>query len=139
MAEQFKFTLGRFCLRWLASGFVVFATYNPTGYSYFHWVSANSDSHLSLKVVAGLMLGVSYLVAARISRSALGNSGFVTALLAALLFSFGMITLVAPGTRFAEAVRYLHLISLATAIAVGVSWSHIKHRVTGQRTARELT
>jgi len=139
MSEQFKFTLGRFFLRWLASCFVVFATYNPTGYSYYHWVSSNSDSQLSLKVVAGLMLGVSYLVAARISRSTLGNSGFVTALVAALLFSFGLITLVSPGTRFAEAVRYLHLVSLATAIALGVSWSHIKHRVTGQRTARELT
>ncbi len=139
MAEQLEFTFGRFLLRWAACLFVVFATYNPTGYSYFHWIAAGIETELSLKVATGLMLGTSYLAAARISRIALGTSGFVTGLAAALLFSFGLITLISPGTRFAEVVRYLHLVSVATAIAVGVSWSHIKHRVTGQRTARILS
>lgn len=134
-----SFTFGSFIARWLAAMGVVFATYNPSGYSYYHWVAFEPDSQLPLKVVAGLMLGTAYLVAVRITRVALGNSGFITALLAALLFSFGLITLVSPGTRFAEAVRYLHLLSIATTIAVGVSWSHIKHRVTGQRTARYLS
>jgi hypothetical protein len=139
MAEHLKFTFGAFILRWIAAVFVVFATYNPTGYSYYHWLLLEAENWLPLKVLAGLMLGTSYLVAVRISRIALGNSGFVTALLAALLFSFGLVSLVSPGTRFAETVRYLHLISIATAIAVGMSWSHIKHRVTGQRTARYVS
>ncbi len=134
--QQLSFTFGRFLLRWMACVFMVFSTYNPSGYSYYHWVAAGIEDQLSLKVAAGLILGTAYLTAARIGRIALGTSGFIAGLLAALLFSFGLITLVSPGTRFAEVVRYLHLVSVASTIAIGVSWSHIKHRVSGQRTAR---
>lgn len=139
MVEHQSFTFGSFCLRWAAASFIVFATYNPSGYSYYHWVTSGLETQTSAKVLAGLALAIGYVVAARISRVALGTSGFVTALLCALLFSFGMMAVVSPGTRFEEEVRYLHLFSISTAIAIGVSWSHIKHRVTGQRTARTVS
>ena len=34
-----SFGIQRFVTRWLAAMFLVLATYNPSGYSYYHWVS----------------------------------------------------------------------------------------------------
>lgn len=132
-------TLGGFLVRWAGCVFVVFATFNPTGYSYYHWIVGTGDAQLALKVAAGLALGTAYLAAVRIARVALGSSGFITGLVAATLVSIAMLSLVSPGTRFAEVVHYLHLVSVGTTLAVGVSWSHIKHRVTGQATMRILS
>ncbi len=133
------FSLGGFLVRWAGCVFLVFASYNPTGYSYYHWIIGGGDAQLPMKVASGLALGTAYLAAVRIARVALGNSGFITGLVAATLVSIAMLSLVSPGTRFAEVVRYLHLVSVGTTLAVGVSWSHIKHRVTGQWTTRILS
>jgi hypothetical protein len=137
-AGQYEFTFGGFVSRWLASLFVVFATYNPSGYSYYHWIVARTDDHLSLKVAAGVLLATGYLVAARISRAAIGTSGFVTGLVAAIFFSYGVASLVSAGGSLGAALHYVYLTALATAIAVGISWSHMKHRLTGQRTTRTV-
>lgn len=135
---QYEFTFGGFAVRWLASLFVVFATYNPSGYSYYHWMAAGGDDPWSLRVAAGLLLATSYLVAARISRAAVGTSGFITGLVAAILFSYGVASLVSVSGSLGRALHYVYLASLATAIAVGISWSHMKHRLTGQRTTRTV-
>lgn len=135
---QYEFTAGGFMMRWLASLFVVFATYNPSGYSYYHWIVAGSDDPLSLKIAAGAFLATSYLVAARLSRAAVGTSGFVTGLVAAILFSYGVASLVSASGSLGRVLHYVYLASLATAIAVGISWSHMKHRLTGQRTTRTV-
>lgn len=140
-SRHLEFTFSGFLSRWGVSLFIVFASYNPAGYSYYHWVARTEmvDGYLSLKIAAGVLLATSYLVMARISRSAVGTIGFITALVAAALFSYGVISLTSPGTRWAEVARYMHLVSLATALAVGVSWAQMKHRLIGQRTARTVT
>lgn len=135
---QYEFTFSGFLARWLASLFIVFATYNPSGYSYYHWVMTDGDDALSLKVAAGLALATGYLVAARISRSAVGTSGFVTGLVAVILFSYGVASMVSSGGSLGTALHYVYLTALATTIAIGISWSHMKHRLTGQRTTRTV-
>ena len=132
-------TPGGFLVRCAGCVFVVFATFNPTGYSFYHWIIGSGDALVPLKVAVGLGLATAYLVAVRVARVALGMSGFITGLIATTLVSIGMLSLVSPGTRFAEVVRYLHLVAVGTTLAVGVSWSHIKHRVTGQWTTRILS
>lgn len=132
-------TLSGFLVRWVGCVFIVFATFNPTGYSFYHWIAGGGDALVPLKVAVGLALATTYLVAVRIARVALGTSGFVTGLIATTLVSIGMLSLVSPGTRFAEVVRYLHLVAVGSTLAVGISWSHIKHRVTGQWTTRILS
>ncbi|MGY8695158.1 MAG: DUF6524 family protein, partial [Verrucomicrobiia bacterium] len=38
MEPSYKFDISSFIIRWIVCLFLVFAAYNPSGYSYFHWV-----------------------------------------------------------------------------------------------------
>lgn len=55
MASTRTFTTSSFLIRLLLALFVVFATYNPTGYSYVHWL-ANTSGDVFSKFVVGLAL-----------------------------------------------------------------------------------
>lgn len=55
MAASRTFTTSSFIIRLLMALFVVFSTYNPTGYSYFHWVTSSPGDIFS-KIVIGLVL-----------------------------------------------------------------------------------
>ena len=44
MADKQESVLGSFVMRLLASLLLVFSTYNPTGYSYYHWLMNGSLS-----------------------------------------------------------------------------------------------
>lgn len=44
-------------VRWLIAMFIVFATFNPSGYSYVHWVLSDNKEPWSLKILTGIVLG----------------------------------------------------------------------------------
>jgi uncharacterized integral membrane protein len=66
-------------VRWLMSMFVVFAIFNPSGYSYVHWVLRDADQPWSLKVLAGLLLGSLVTTFLLATVRALGLRGIVAA------------------------------------------------------------
>ena len=125
-----------FAWRWALALVLVFATFNPTGYSYYHWVagalSAEGTGLEALHYFLGVVLiagWATFIVATQRSLDTLGIV-ILVALVGTgiwLLVDFGIIH--ADSTR---AITWLALIALATILAVGMSWSHIWRRLSGQ-------
>jgi len=123
-----------FLWRLVAALVLVLVTYNPSGHSAYHWITSaisNSDfGPLHLLLVALLLIGwVIYWIA---TWRALGNLGvFLAALVLGaiiwLLFDIGLLE-----SRSVSAVTWISLICLALVLAIGVSWSHVWRRITGQ-------
>jgi len=124
-------SIGGFLLRLLAAGLLVFATYNPAGYSYVHWVRQAGGGPLPLKVLAGIFLAAGWLFCVRSTLRSLGHIG--TALAAGF---FGVLIWLFVDLRGADvkgsAIAWFVLACLAATLAVGLSFSLVKRRVTGQ-------
>lgn len=130
--KPFGFTA--FLLRWLGAIVLVLATYNPSGHSFFHWtMRAVGDSELGaahLFVGAVLLAGWAVFVVA--TNRSLGALGIV---IGALLIGAGIWLLSETGLIRPDSpneVLWLALIALATLLAIGLSWSHIWRRLSGQ-------
>ncbi len=123
------FSYSSFFVRWLVAVFLVIATYNPSGYSYFHWIAQASTDLWPFKALAGVALIVVYGLYGLATLRALGYSGIalITALSAAIIWVLADLKLL---TGFATPM--ILMLMLANVLAIGVSWSHIRHRLSGQ-------
>jgi Family of unknown function (DUF6524) len=131
------FTWASFFIRWLAITALVFATYNPSGYSYLHWLTEWQQEQLALKAAVGFVLAGLFwllLVAAWLVLRLIGVLllAAITLSLALTAWQLGMV----PPT--AASVQFLLLAMLATALTFGVSYGHIRYRLTGQVQSRIL-
>lgn len=131
MAQR-SFTLASFLLRWLVALVLVFATFNPTDYSYYRWVAGMDGGSLALKVLAGVVLVILYVIYLRATWRSIGAIGvtLAAAFLGALIWvtiDLGLLDLERP-----TIATWLLLFALATIMAIGISWSHVRRRVTGQ-------
>lgn len=125
-------------LRFLVAIVLVFVTYNPDGYSYYHWVRGDLEQALPLKAFAGVVLLIGWTVFIRATLRSLGAFGLflAAAFFAALIWItvyYGWIS--ADSSR---ALTYIGLVILCGILAAGVSWSHIRRRITGQVDMDEL-
>ncbi len=133
--EQFGFS--GFIVRLVVALVLVFGTFNPTGYSFYHWALAERGS-LPLKFVAGIAIAIVYIVYVRATWRSIGPIGLV---LAAALFGgiiwalidFGLIDTAKP-----TVMTYLLLILISLVMAVGLSWSHLRRRISGQSDMDDL-
>jgi hypothetical protein len=125
-----------FSLVWRFAGalLLVLATYNPSGISYFHWLrNATTDGGLGPEhFLVGVALTAGWVVLFVATQRSLGTVGVIltAAILGGivwLLTDFGIIAV-----HSVSAVTWASLVCLAALLAVGLSWSHIWRRVTGQ-------
>lgn len=123
-----------FVFRLLSALVLVFATYNPTEWSFVSWVqAAMTEGTLGPEhLLIGILLAIGWTIFGVASIRALGVLGLVLGggFLAALvwfLIDFGWLS-----ATSAESVTWIILVCLAILLAVGVSWSHIWRRITGQ-------
>ena len=129
-----------FLWRFLAALVLVLVTFNPSGHSAYHWtvssIGASQFGPLNLLLIAVLLIGwVVFWIA---TWRALGTLGVVLAalLLGAitwLLFDIGLLK-----SHSASAITWISLVCLAMLLAIGVSWSHIWRRFTGQINVEEV-
>jgi Na+/melibiose symporter-like transporter len=127
-----RFTFQSFLLRWVAALVLVFATYNPLGFSYTHWVWQSMDAQVPLKALAGLALLIFYIIYLRATWRSIGPVGVTLAL---AFFGAVVWVLVYAGVlawQQTTVMSYVALILIATVMAVGLSWSHIRRRLSGQ-------
>ncbi len=135
-----NFSWSGVALRFLMATLLVYMTYNPEGYSFYHWaikplreVPATSFGAINpLKVLAGIALFAGWVVFIQATKRSLGLKG---ALLAIAFFGGIVWVLIywnvftPRGTR---AISHIILIVLALVLAMGLSWSHVTRRLTGQ-------
>lgn len=129
------FTSSSFLIRMLVAFVLVFATYNPSGHSWSNWfinsIQARDFTNPWL-ILTGVLLIIGWAIYLRATSRSMGMSGTILllALFAALLWlmiSIGWISLDHP-----KVAGWIALFFLAMLMAVGMSWSHIRRRMTGQ-------
>jgi hypothetical protein len=126
-------------LRFLGALVLVYVSFNPEGYSLYHWIvdpvvqGAGVVTALTpLKVLAALLVVIGWAVFVEATRRSIGRKGalLVIALLAAtvwLLSYWGVLAL-----ESSRVVAHVVLLAIAILLAVGMSWSHVTRRLTGQ-------
>ncbi|GAB3287741.1 DUF6524 family protein [Parahaliea aestuarii] len=127
-----SFTPGSFLLRWLFAAVLVFGTYNPTDYSYVSWVLADGTNFGPIVAIVGLVLLIGWIIYVRATFLSMGWLGVIlgAALFGCVIWLFvdlGWMTLDSPG-----ALAWVALVLVSLLLAVGMSWSHIRKRLTGQ-------
>lgn len=124
--------------RLLAALVLVFGTYNPEGYSFYHWAIAPlwgqnaSTGPASLKVLLGVLLLAGWGVFLTATRRSIGIGGaaLVIAISGALVWMLLDFGIVSAGS--ARGISYVVLLCLAVLLAVGMSWSHVSKAMSGQ-------
>ena len=136
MAE--KITPAGVGVRFLAALVLVFASYNPEGYSYYHWVSEDLSEPSVLMLFMGVVLLIGWAIYLRATFHSLGAVGLVlaTAFFGTLIWLLIDLNLVPTDSM--RAVGYLVEFALCGVLTVGISWSHIRRRITGQVDVDEM-
>ncbi len=135
-------TAGGILWRFIAALMLVLLTYNPSGKSAWHWISsAIRDSEVDFGPLHLLLIGVlsaGWAVFWIATWRALGTLGVTIAglILGAviwLLFDIGLLE-----SRSVSTITWISLIALSAVLAIGVSWSHIWRRFTGQYNVEDV-
>lgn len=129
-SNDFSFT--GMLLRVAVSLALVFLTFNPSGHSYVHWLAANLSPIQPLVVVAGILLLGAWLFFVRATFASMGLIGVVLLL---ALFASIVWWVVAQGWIAVEnrsAMAWVVLTCLGLLLGIGLSWAHIRARISGQ-------
>lgn len=126
------FGVGSFFVRWLFAALLVFGTYNPTDYSWISWILNPETSFGPIPAIVGVVLLIAWVVYLRATFMSLGWLGLAlgTALFACLIWLFidlGLLSL-----ESTSALSWLALLLVSLLLATGMSWSHIRRRMSGQ-------
>ena len=131
-----KVILVAIVLRVLASLVLAFVTWNPDGWSYYHWtiepLLQRAGGFTALKFLAGTLLIAAWVVFLQATRRSIGLGG---AVLVAAVFGGVVWLLISSGVVSANSgrgVARVVLLGLGLILAVGISWSHVNRRITGQ-------
>jgi hypothetical protein len=124
--------VGGIGLRFVFALTLVLCTYNPSGYSYFHWLKNTLPAFTPLLAVAGLALIIGWVIYLRATLRALGLFGLI---LAALFFAAVVWLLIDQGWLSLESftvASWVIIVLLSAVLSVGMSWSLIQQRWSGQ-------
>lgn len=126
-----QFGLINVFVRWLATLALMFSFYNPSGRSFVHW-SMGGDAPISLRVFVGSVLITGFLILGGATIRALGYPGVVVlvtvlAVLGGTLLDLGIVD-AADRIQVIVALQVL----VATGLALGLSWSALRARLSGQ-------
>jgi hypothetical protein len=139
MAQE-SIGIGGIALRFAAALALVFLTYNPAGWSYYHWASRTVAAGVTPPVVlAGIALVIGWGVFVSATARSIGVAGALLwgALFAALVWTavfYGWLSLEDTG-----AMTWVGLVVVAAILALGMSWSHLRRQMTGQADVDEVT
>lgn len=130
MAREFNAV--SFMLRLGFALLLVFGTYNPSAYSYLSWVLSGEAGFDPVTALVGIILLIGWIVFLRATFLSLGWLGISlgAALFGCfiwLLIDIGWLSLDSTG-----AITWAVLLLIALILALGMSWSHVRRRLTGQ-------
>ena len=128
------FTLSSFLWRLVATFVLIVATYNPTALSYYGWLRSSIDGGTlgPAHFIVGVLLIIGWTILIVATRRSLSVIGFV--LVAALVGGLVWFLTDREWLRVDSiaALTWVSLICLSIVLAIGLSWSHVWRRITGQ-------
>jgi hypothetical protein len=125
-------------LRWLGAFLLLAAIFNPTRWNYVTWARANWADQMPLIVFTGLILAVIamvYLV------STMRSIGILGALVIVAIFAAGLWVLTdwgLLGLANSALNIWLGIFALSLILGIGMSWSILRQRLSGQQTTDEV-
>jgi hypothetical protein len=119
-------------MRLVAALGVVLLTYNPTGSSFYHWALRDLADISAVKAFAGTLLLVAWIICIRAALVSLGIIGLglsalVLGTLVWVLTDYGILNPDRPSL-----LTWISLIVIGIILGIGLSWSLLRARVTGQ-------
>lgn len=127
-----SFGLDNFFYRWIFAMLLVFGTWNPTAYSFVGWLLSENFSFGPLPALLGIALLIAWIIFLRATFMSLGWLGIIlgAALFGCMIWLFidlGLLSL-----ESSSALSWIALVLVSLLLATGMSWSHIRRRMTGQ-------
>lgn len=121
-----------FLLRWIFAFLLLAATYNPTEWNFYRWVTGDVAQNLSVLVLSGLVLLIGYIIYLRATLRSIGPIGviLVLAVVGAVLwvaFDLGWMSFENP-----TANTWIAIFAGSFVLGIGLSWSHVRRRLSGQ-------
>jgi len=121
-----------FVLRWAMAFVLLSATFNPSQWNYVRWAQMRFDDQMPLTILLGLLLMVGYIIYLRATLRSIGGfgMGLVMAIVAAglwVLYDYGILRLDNPSFNV-----WLGLLALSLVLGIGLSWSHVRRKLSGQ-------
>jgi xanthosine utilization system XapX-like protein len=133
-----RLTMGGLFGRLLASLLLVFATYNPTGFSFVSWLAGNFPHVPPIQAVVGLVLLAVWIFFVHATWRSLGTLGVALG----LAFFAAVIWLISSwgwlNTSSHTAMIWVALFFIACMLTVGLCWALIRVRVSGQPVVEEV-
>ena len=122
-----------FFLRWAFAFFLVCVSFNATGYSLLHWLKSIFPAITPAFAVCFVLVLIGWGIYIRATVRSLGSIGVVllSLLLVALIWLIWDMGWLSIGNF--NALSWLGNISVSLVLAVGISWSHIRRKITGQQ------
>lgn len=110
---------------------LVIGTFNPTGYSLFHWITAAPVAVTPGKALAALALAIGWVVCLRTAFISLGKVGLglglaLFSVLVWFLVDRDLVSLTGSG------IVWVGLVVVGVLLGIGLSWSLLRARATGQ-------
>jgi Family of unknown function (DUF6524) len=118
-------------IRFLAALILVFATWNPSGWSFVQWCLNTLPNVTAGLVFVGVVLLIGWFLFLHATLESLGMLGIIMALaffgsLTWLIFDLGWLT-ASEGV-----LNYVVLVVVSAILTVGMAWSHIWRRLSGR-------
>jgi hypothetical protein len=129
---------GGVALRIVGALALVLLTFNPSGYSYYHWALTDLGAFSAPQAVPGAILLGGWVLYVRAAFRSLGWLGFVilSLIFASLVWLLSAWGIVRAGSR--TALPWTAMIVFALILGIGLSWSAVRRRVTGQVDTDEI-
>lgn len=127
-----SFNWSGFLLRLISALILVFASFNPEGYSYYDWALVDFSQFTILKAFVGVVLLIGWTILLRATIKSLGPFGIILALAFFGLLIWLIVDWLAISTDNIRVIAYIAELVIIGILSIGVSWSHIRRRITGQ-------
>ncbi|MEM8561719.1 MAG: DUF6524 family protein [Pseudomonadota bacterium] len=127
-----EFTPLSFLGRWAFALVLVLGTYNPTQWCYFSWATAETTTFGPIVAIVGLLLLIGWIM---FLRATFMSIGWIGVALGAALFACVVWLMVDQGWLNLESqnmIAWVVVVILSLILAFGMSWSHIRRRLSGQ-------
>ena len=133
-----KLTSTGIALRFVFALLLVLLSYNPSGHSYFHWLYNDVNGITPYVAIAGLVLVIGWGTYLKATLNSLGMLGIITsaALLGCLVWLFIYWGWLNPDD--VSALAWIIEVLLAVLLTIGMCWSHLTRRMSGQIDVDEL-
>jgi hypothetical protein len=125
-------------LRWLGAFALLAATFNPTPWNFIRWAQANFATQMPLTILLGLLLGVAYMIYVGATLRSIGGFGVVliTAIFGCLVWVLNDWGILVLGNSSIN--QWLAILALSLVLGIGLSWSILRQRLSGQASVDEI-